>query len=305
MKPEPSTEPEEDFWDLGDDDLEPSNDSQPTQDELSADPTDESKAQLEQGAGSVEQKDFNHEEAPAGDIENREASPKPPSSKTRKETLEDTGDENPVSPKQTLDAVKEKNSSTVTEISIVEKASLVAVVALLIGAAVWGISTFYDQAPEGTLVEYDEDFPLKGAHINVDTIETYWREPIRKGEDLDLGVQLSARLIPCARIKLSGNGNAALALSFRDSDKELIGDPFSLEVINGRFTQNNSHEITVNCTAGFTDISDINPYANGDFKPWSILIVEGESGTTPAHLDNEKKLAAVRIEPRSVSNESK
>ena len=153
-------------------------------------------------------------------------------------------------------------------------------------------------------MKFDEEFPVEGQNIDVAEIETYWRKPIRTGENLDRGVQLNARLIPCARIKLSGSGSASLALSFRDGEKELIGDPFSLEVSNGNFVRSGSNEIIVNCTAGFTEISDINPYTNGDLKPWSLLIVEGETGTNPSHLDDEKKLVVVRIEANSISSET-
>lgn len=312
MKPDSSTEPEDDFWDLGDDDDLDINTAENTQqDKLSLSPelapiSDDTTSKVD----PPEKLDESESEAleTADEVEEKEESiessqEEPEEDKAEGENSHDeTG---PASTGQTLNAAKDKTSSAVAELSGIEKASLVAVIALLIGAAAWGLATFYNNAPEGTLIHFDEDFPIEGSNITVEDIETYWREPIRKGDNLDLGVQLTARLIPCSRLKISGSGSASLALSFRDSDKKLVGDPLSLEVSNGKFTKNGSNEIIVNCTAGFNDVSAINPYANGDVKPWSLLIVEGDSGTTPSHLNDEKKLVVVRIEPRSISNETK
>ena len=298
MNSDPSIEPESDFWDLGDDDFEIANEENPEQNAPSLDEEDALSPSEEKPDAELESisEEVSHDgattEEPKEDIDEDES---------HESVDELSNDHAPISTGQTLNAVKEKTAAAASVMSAIEKTSLIAVIAILIGVAAWGLSTYYDNAPEGTLIKYDEDFPIVGTHVTIKEIETYWRKPVRKGDDLDLGVQLNARLIPCARIKLSGTGNAALALSFRDNKKELVGDPFSLEVSNGNFVKSGSHEIIVNCTAGFTDISDINPYANGDIMPWTLLIVEGESGTTPSHLDDEKKLLTIRIQARSDS----
>lgn len=291
MKPAPSTETDEDFWDLGDDDATIANTKNSSSEDALSNPHESATKAKEDTSSPLKV-----------DPSPLKADPGAQDSPIREKKQEESS----TSEVRTEEIVKDQVGSVTSKLSSLEKSSLIAVITLLVGAAIWAVSTFYDHAPEGTLVQFDKDFPLTGKNITVAEVETYWRKPIRKGENLDLGVQLNARLIPCARIKLSGEGDAALALSFRDSDKNLVGDPFSLEVKNGKFIKNNSNEIIVNCTAGFLDRSNIHPYINGDLKPWSLLIVEGDSGTTPAHLiDNiEERLLSVRIAPISISNEN-
>ena len=185
-----------------------------------------------------------------------------------------------------------------TQISTLEKISLLAVLVILIGAASWGISTFYKNAPEGKLIDFTEDFPVEGAHAGIAEIETYWRKPVRTGENADHGVQLNAAIIPCARIVLHGSGSASLGISFRNGE-QLIGDPHSLEVKGGKFVQTGSPEIIITSTAGFENLSEINAYTNADIDPWSVLIVEGEPSTNPSYTQDDKKLAEVRIAAES------
>lgn len=278
MKPDSKTEPEEDFWDLGDDDL-------------SLDDTGKTAKEIPEAAEPQEDEEPEKEELPDEEVPSAEQ--EDPTEMPAPDVPTPLVAEGAEVEDATADApdLVEK-----TPLSSLEKGSLVAVFALLIGAAAWGLATFYDHAPEGTLIVFDDDFPVEGRLVAVDEIETYWREPIRIGVNADRGVKLNAVLIPCARVKLKGSGSAAIALSFQDSQKELIGDPISLEVKDGKFVKNGSEEIIINSTAGFTEIAEINSYSYGDIKPWSLLIVEGEPGTSPSYKDEDKKLVVVRIE---------
>lgn len=288
MKPDSKIEPEEDFWDLGDDDLDSSTDEKSSEksslpldlsldQELSIDDPEET-GEEDPEAKEPQEDDADEEEPtemPAPDV--------PTPMVADDEETKDAPADVPVLVEQ-------------TPLSSLEKGSLVAVIALLIGAAAWGLTTFYDHAPEGTLVVFDEDFPVEGNFVAVDEIETYWREPIRIGANADRGVKLNAVLIPCARVKLTGSGSAAIALSFQNSEKELIGDPVSLEVKDGKFLKNGSDQMILSSTAGFTQIAEINAYSYGDIPPWSLLIVEGEPGTYPSYQDEDQKLVVVRID---------
>ena len=148
------------------------------------------------------------------------------------------------------------------------------------GAFAWGISFFYRDAPEGELVKFIEDFPIKGEDVTIETVETWWRKPVRSGDEPDVGVVIDSNLIPCARIKLSEGGSTTLQVSFRDGDQNLIGDTINLSVVNGKFFSNDSDdsddsdEIVVHSTSGFNNPSRIHAYANEDFAPWSLVIIE-------------------------------
>lgn len=295
MKADSKIEPEEDFWDLGDDDLDSGTDDKASketslsldQDKLSIDAPQETGKKITEDTRPQEDAELEadleiHTEMPAPDV------PTP---------LVAQGSVEKDSSRDTPDLVGN------TPLSSLEKGSLVVVIALLIGAVAWGLATFYDHAPEGTLIVFDEDFPVEGNFVAVDEIETYWRKPIRIGVNADRGVKLNAVLIPCARIKLTGSGSAAIALSFQNSEKELIGDPVSLEVKDGKFLKNGSDEIIISSTAGFTQIAEINSYSYGDIPPWSLLIVESEPGTSPSYKDEDQKLLVIRIDHRVQSSE--
>ena len=157
--------------------------------------------------------------------------------------------------------------------------------------AVWGFSTFHKEAPQGELVTFNEDFPVKGKNISAAEVETWWRDPIRTGDNPDRGVILDANLIPCARIKLQDSGSATLQVTFRDGKRNLVGDPITLAVEGGKFVTTGSDEITINSTSGFSSTSDLNAYTVGDIDPWSVVVEENNDNS-----DGEEPFLKVRID---------
>ena len=248
-------ETHDDFWDLGDDDLNR---------EVSGEaPKEEGK---EEGDKRIEDP--------------------PKKKKSEKANIDELGDldddpfeekaieERPAPPtKPKLVGINESRKEATT-VSTVEKISLIAVIACLVGAFAWGISFFYRDAPEGELVKFIEDFPIKGEDVTIETVETWWRKPVRSGDEPDVGVVIDSNLIPCARIKLSEGASTTLQVSFRDGDQNLIGDTINLSVVNGKFSSDDSDEIVVHSTSGFNNPSRIHAYANEDFAPWSLVIIE-------------------------------
>ena len=172
--------------------------------------------------------------------------------------------------------------------SMTEKILLATLILCLTGFAVWGVSTFYTSADNAEFLEYTDDFPIEKGEISIESIETWWREPIREGDNPDVGIVAEARLIPCAKIKLLKSNSTTLQVSFRDGEDNLIGDTLNLAVENGKFISSSSDEIDVHATAGFKTPALFHPYANGDISPWSLAIVEGDQSDSP--------LARTRIE---------
>jgi hypothetical protein len=267
----PSSEKDapEDFWDLGDDDLDV---NLPALEEAQRPGPIEEPSELEEVA-----------EAHAAELEQH--------SGVQEEELPTAGDD-------LQESGGEPGSSAgsigqwLKTLSIIEKASLLILIACLAGAAIWGVSSYYKEAPQGQLITFDENFPVKGAKITAAEVETWWRRPIRSGANVDRGVVIEANLIPCARIKLQDSGSTTLQVTFRNGKRDLIGDPITLTVEAGKFTSTNSDEITINSTSGFSSASDLNAYTNGDIDPWSIMIEESDDSS-----NGDEPFLRVRIDP--------
>ena len=259
---EPQNEPQNDFWDLGDDDLDPDEakeSSQPKQQ-----PTDSASAQ-DTPAAPLEEilSDLDDDPLPPA-LPPQETEPAVPPETTptpRRYRAKETG----------------REATPTTEI---EKIFIGSLLAVLVGLTVWGGYTYVGAAPNGNLAEYKEDFPIQGESVTIESVETWWREPVRDGGDPDVGVVVEARLIPCASIKISEGGSSTLQVSFRDGEDQLIGDILNLSVSNGKF-ENGSNEALVYGTDGFTNPTTINPYVNQDIAPWTLAIVESADGAEP------------------------
>ena len=259
---DPKNKPQNDFWDLGDDDLDPGE-------------AIESSPPKQQSPGP----------APA---RTTPAAPAPPP----EDILGDLGDNlpPPTAPSQKTASAASSQSRRVRiketkmedqPTTMVEKTFIGGLLASFLGLAIWGVAAYLDTAPNGELTEYKEDFPIRGESVTVENVETWWREPVRDGEDADIGVVVEAGLIPCASIKISDSSSTNLQVSFRDGENKLIGDIINLSVRDGQFEKNNSNEISVNATAGFNNPTTINPYINRDIEPWTLAIVESGTSDEP------------------------
>jgi len=253
----PKKDSQDDFWDLGDDDLD------------SDDALEEVKTDQPEPPADREDSDVEGELSPPQPV----GDPVSEDGIDSAETMSDLTTPTLVRKKDGWTEKKEKQPP----LTIIEKISLLAVVACLLGAAGWAISTFYRDAPQGKLIIFHEDYPAKGNKVSIEEVETWWREPIRTGKDADVGVVVGANLIPCARIKISGGSSTSLRVTFRDSDQQLVGDTINLLIENGKFVQTNSDEISIHSTAGFENPSRINSYDNEDINPWSLAIIEENS----------------------------
>jgi hypothetical protein len=109
-------------------------------------------------------------------------------------------------------------SRSATPSSFFEKISITTVLLCLAGVFAWGLSSYYSEAPEGELVEFTESFPAEGTSVSIAAVETWWREPVREGENQDEDVVIEAQLIPCASITLASSGSTILQASFRDGE---------------------------------------------------------------------------------------
>lgn len=161
--------------------------------------------------------------------------------------------------------------------SLFEKISISIVLACILGLLGWGLKTYLAEAPEGELIEFTEDYPAEGKAVSIAGVETWWRVPVREGDNPDVGVRVETQLIPCASITLASGNSTTLQVSFQNGRGDPVGDTVNLEVKNGAFVKNGSKEIEIHATAGFTNAPDLHPYIHGDIDPWSLIIVEQDS----------------------------
>ncbi|YCM46230.1 hypothetical protein V2O64_09380 [Verrucomicrobiaceae bacterium 227] len=266
----PSSEKDapEDFWDLGDDDLGTDRPA-PEEENVPQAPVEPTK--------SVSAPEMQPAPVPQDSVASEPVDP-------AKHAPSDESIEEPTRSTRSF-------GKWLKDLSIIEIASLLILIACLAGAAVWGFSTFHKEAPQGELVTFNEDFPVKGKNISAAEVETWWRDPIRTGDNPDRGVILDANLIPCARIKLQDSGSATLQVTFRDGKRNLVGDPITLAVEGGKFVTTGSDKITINSTSGFSSTSDLNAYTVGDIDPWSVVVEENNDNS-----DGEEPFLKVRID---------
>jgi hypothetical protein len=260
----PKSKTNDDFWDLGDDDLDLEKLAEEKPVEPAATPVLPETREPARAPQDLE--------APSRERESDPATPAPKAAPKRGHTSSPTSGPGPT--------------------STMEKGLLAALTVSLAGLAYWGITAFFNNAPNGEVVEFIEDFPIKGEKITIETVETWWREPVREGDDPDVGVVIDAKLIPCAKIKLVASGSASLQVSFRDGEDKLIGDTMNLTVEDGKFGQSGSDEIDVHATSGFRNPARFNAYVNADIAAWSVVIVEDSRTETPlvrARLEANRK----------------
>lgn len=168
--------------------------------------------------------------------------------------------------------------------SFAEKISLSIVVLSLVLVFAWGLSTFISEAPQGKVIPFKEEYPAKGENVTITAVKTWWKKPVRTGENADTGIVLEAKLVPCTEITLGDSGSTTLRVTFRNGQKELIGDTINLRVEDGKFLRSNSEKISIHSTAGFNDASRINSYTHGDIAPWTLIITEGSTGNEDTPL---------------------
>ena len=204
--------------------------------------------------------------------EREEPTPEPAPEQPEPEPLQQTPEPEPVPVAESEQTGKKKEPN-----SLLEKICLSLVLAIFVGAAIWGLSTYLNDAPQAEALTFNQDYPLQGNSVTITNVETWWRKPIREGDNIDSDVIITAELIPCAQITISDANTEEIRVTFRNSELQLVGDIINIPVSNGKFVETNSTEIEINATAGFSDEAYIHSYANQDIEPWALSIFEKES----------------------------
>ena len=153
-------------------------------------------------------------------------------------------------------------------LSKLEAVSLIILVLLLLVGGYW----VYDHSLNRVLGQVGQlakvTFPVRGTHITVNSVASYWRKPLKDGNRID-AVRRGVVLIPVAEITLQGGPGAIRALVLNENGLA-VGDPIT-RAVDGTTT------LTLSATDGFEDISLHAAYRTGQTQPWTLRIFEASS----------------------------
>lgn len=131
---------------------------------------------------------------------------------------------------------------------------------LLVGGGAFFLNTI-SSLPTSSLFEEKNHFPIVGKHLTVISAENYWRTPATTE-----AVRRGTQLIPVVKLHFSG-GPAAIRVFFRDAEGKEIGDTVTRIISAGT-------DVEIAATAGFDDVGMHAAYRTGQYKPWTVDIME-------------------------------
>jgi hypothetical protein len=167
----------------------------------------------------------------------------------------------------------------------------------LLLAAIWVLARFFSAFEFKSEFVEGPDFPVKGQHIHLVSAETFWREPVRTGENRDFA-RREVNMIPVLELTLDPDHSAsgALLVIYRNSQNDPVGDSIRRSFTGARFDASGSATIAFPSTDGFNARADFNAYRAGKGDSWIAEVFEGPSIDAPA--DQFKPLARIPVLPK-------
>jgi len=176
------------------------------------------------------------------------------------------------SPVDKTSKTAEPNGNFFGSLSKIEKISIALLVAILALTTTFSLIHFSNEVPIKPLIAEQLDFPIEGKLITVKSLETYWREPVTRGDDADV-VRRDVKLIPTIRIGIEGSPGAIRVL-FRNESETVVGDNISRQIEKDGI-------IEITATDGFEDIGMHAAYRTGEGERWTVQVLEGPSVGAP------------------------
>ncbi|GAA5482985.1 hypothetical protein [Haloferula sargassicola] len=156
-----------------------------------------------------------------------------------------------------------------------EKIGLISTAVVLVAIALWWIIGSFANVSTTELGADFPDLPAKGEYARIDEVDTYWRKPVREGDQVDAATA-EAAYIPVVLVTLHEQGSGTLRVLFRDSDGDFVGDAISRSFRDGVFEKTGSATAEFAATDGFHEVADFNGYRVGEDR-WQAEIFEGPS----------------------------
>ena len=191
--------------------------------------------------------------------------------------------ENPVNPLPAL--------SSLVPSSKKERFGLATVAALVTGIGIWWLTGLFSDVATTRLGKDQPDLPVKGSYAAIDSAESYWRSPIRDGDNPDK-IRPEVAMVPVLRLRLDEASSGVIRVNFRDAGGDFVGDTVNLAFSDGRFTGTGEPSADFTATDGFKELSDFNQYRVGSER-WTADVLEGPS--SDASGSEFRKLFSVPI----------
>jgi hypothetical protein len=154
-------------------------------------------------------------------------------------------------------------------LSQMERTGMIALVVLLLVGGLFIYFYSIHKLPTESTRAGTGDFPIKGSKITVDSATSYWRSPIDDGPNPET-FRRGTKLLPVLVLKIA-EGRGDIRVLFRNEDRETIGDAVT-RTIQG------AGQLEIPATAGFDDIGMHAAYRTGGSKPWTVEVLEADSG---------------------------
>lgn len=184
-------------------------------------------------------------------------------------------------------------------LSIVEKASLGVVALCLLGLAVYGYIWLYNK--NQTEQTSKLTFPVTGDHVSIADFSTYWTTAKSSHE-----IKIGAAVLPAAQITLDDSTTSgALRLYFRNVENVIVGDPITLTIRDGVFSDTAKSNITVSdngrtativASDGFHQEGDYSAYVLDKTLAWKVFVFE--AGDANASGSAFQEIIETKVDPR-------
>lgn len=179
--------------------------------------------------------------------------------------------------------IRPKRSTVRPRLNRREVIGLAAFSFVLMVAMIWVLSRFFGQVPIQADAVQEPDYPVEGEHMTLAGADTFWREPVRDGENRDVA-RREVWMIPVLEVSLdpAGSRAGALRVVFRNGDGDPVGDTITRSFSGGAFDASGSPTVEFPATDGFVKEGEFNAYRAGDDGTWVAEISEGPSVNAPA-----------------------
>ena len=185
------------------------------------------------------------------------------------------------------EATADTESDSKTGISLVEWAFLFFCSLILLTAGALSYKWLYQQNHLGDTNETNS-LPIHGAYVTLTELSTYW-----KSAEGIKGVKRGTKIIPSATITIGKQSTSGIIrVRFYGDNNVLVGDNITLEIKNGKFS-NNASSIEVTATDGYKKQTDFFAYQVEPKTPWKINILEAKDSKTKSSNFKELILAPI------------
>ncbi len=150
-------------------------------------------------------------------------------------------------------------------LSKIEKICLSTLAAIFLGLFIWGY-VWLNAKNHQASTQQPLELPVSGKYATISAFSSSWVSSSSSGFKPSVTLTLDEK-----------SSSGALRLYFRNTEKDIVGDPITVSFKEGKFIKNNQPTITVVSTKGFSLESDFHAYQLDRSLAWKVQILEAPS----------------------------